>query len=234
MSPTIAAGDLIVITRPPEKVEVGMVLTMEVDGAVVTHRVVAVEPDGTFTTKGDANTARDDFTGNTVRVVGEYRFHIPWLGNLLTSKEAQGPTSGAFFSQNSILGVGAGTGAEPVAPPDPPTRKGTQPPIVGEGADVSKGEPGTSTRRTDRRSRGTPHAMPRRAGLCRLRRSRGRQLVQHRAILRGRSRRSPRHEPLAGRCAAPVCGCRAPPAVAGLAASERAAGERRSAQAWSR
>lgn len=146
MSPTIAAGDLIVITRPPETIEVGMVLTMEVDGAVVTHRVVAVAPDGTFTTKGDANTARDDFTANTVRVVGEYRFHIPWLGNLLTSKEAQGPTSGAFFSQNSILGVGAGTGADPVALPDPPTAVGGAPAIEGEGgADVSKGDPDTST-----------------------------------------------------------------------------------------
>ena len=145
MSPTIAAGDLIVITRPPERIEVGMVLTMEVDGAVVTHRVVAVAPDGTFTTKGDANTARDDFSENTVRVVGEYRFHIPWLGTLLTSKEAQGPTSGAFFSQNSILGVGAGTGADPVTPIDPPTAEGDEAAIVGEGTPVSRGEPDAST-----------------------------------------------------------------------------------------
>jgi signal peptidase I len=84
MEPTIQNGDAIVLTRPPERVEVGMILTLEVEGRVVTHRVVAVHDDGTFVTKGDANTRADDFSGLDVRVVGEYQGRIPHLGAFLS------------------------------------------------------------------------------------------------------------------------------------------------------
>jgi signal peptidase I len=105
MAPTITAGDLIVITRPPARVEEGQVLTLQIDGAVVTHRVVEVRPDGTFVTQGDANTSRDDFTANTVRIVGEYRFSIPFVGTVV-----DWVTSGAWFvDQASAAGQG-GTG----------------------------------------------------------------------------------------------------------------------------
>jgi len=84
MRPTLEVGDAIVITRPPEKVEPGMVLVMQVDKQVVTHRVVEVHPDGTFITKGDANRGRDDFPSDKVRVVGEERARLPLVGRLLT------------------------------------------------------------------------------------------------------------------------------------------------------
>jgi signal peptidase I len=113
MSPTIEAGDLIVITRPPAVIRPGMVLTLEVDGAVVTHRVAAVKSDGAFVTIGDANTVHDDFSTNQVRVVGEYRFRIPVIGGLLSRIHEF--TSGAFFATHTTLGVDAATGADAAA-----------------------------------------------------------------------------------------------------------------------
>lgn len=83
MRPTLEVGDAIVITRPPEKVRKGMVLTLQVDHSVVTHRVVEVHKDGTFITKGDANRVRDDFSKNKVRVVGQERARLPSVGRLL-------------------------------------------------------------------------------------------------------------------------------------------------------
>jgi signal peptidase I len=85
MAPAIAAGDAIVILRPPEKVEPGMIVTMEVDGQVVTHRVVDVTTDGSFRTAGDANDAIDDWGDNQVRVVGRHLLTLPGTGRLLVT-----------------------------------------------------------------------------------------------------------------------------------------------------
>jgi 2-methylisocitrate lyase-like PEP mutase family enzyme len=46
-----------------------MILTLEVEGRIVTHRVVRVHDDGTFVTKGDANQVADDFSGLDVKIV---------------------------------------------------------------------------------------------------------------------------------------------------------------------
>lgn len=104
MGPTIAAGDLIVITRPPERIETGQILTLQVDGAVVTHRVVEAAADGTFTTKGDANEGRDDWSANDVHVVGEYRFSLPFIGTLIDV------ISGAWLGDASSVGAAADAG----------------------------------------------------------------------------------------------------------------------------
>ncbi len=86
MRPTLQPGDAVLITRPPREVEPGMVLVLDVDGRIVTHRVAAVEPDGTFVTKGDANRAADDFSSNRVRVVGQYRATLPVVGRLTPAR----------------------------------------------------------------------------------------------------------------------------------------------------
>ncbi len=85
MFPAIEAGDAIVLTRPPAALEAGMVVTLDVGGTVVTHRIVSVSDDGTFTTMGDANDVADDWDGLSVDVVGIQRARIPFLGRLLTS-----------------------------------------------------------------------------------------------------------------------------------------------------
>lgn len=119
MYPTITAGDLVVITRPPAQIEPGMILTLEVDHSVVTHRVERVNPDGTFVTKGDANSVGDDFSANSVHVVGQYLFRIPLVGNLLPAG-APGPVpgSGAWFTANAVA-TSSGTSGTWAAVPGP-------------------------------------------------------------------------------------------------------------------
>jgi signal peptidase I len=116
MAPTILPGDLIVITRPPDRIEPGMILTLEVDDAVVTHRVVEVRRDGTFVTKGDANDVRDDFSANSVRVVGQYQLRIPLAGGWLpTSERRPVDASGAWFASDITMGASGAAGAWEVA-----------------------------------------------------------------------------------------------------------------------
>lgn len=107
MEPTISAGDLIVISRPPATIESGMVLTMQVDGAVVTHRVVEVRGENTFITQGDANDARDDFSANSLRIVGEYRFAVPLIGQLVDSLVS----SGAWLTDIDEVSASAASGS---------------------------------------------------------------------------------------------------------------------------
>ena len=80
MSPTFKAGDAIVITRPPENLSEGMVLTFMVNGDIVTHRYIKTSPEGKLITKGDANSVTDDWDDNQISVRGLYKFRIPYLG----------------------------------------------------------------------------------------------------------------------------------------------------------
>ena len=68
MAPAIARGDLILVTPAPAQVEPGMILVLRVGGQLVTHRVVAVNADGTFITRGDANAVDDAWGGQPVTV----------------------------------------------------------------------------------------------------------------------------------------------------------------------
>ncbi|MGH2446201.1 MAG: signal peptidase I [Candidatus Limnocylindria bacterium] len=106
MEPTITAGDLVVITRPPAEIEVGQVLTLQIDAAIVTHRVVEVLADGSFVTQGDANDARDDWSGNDVHIVGEYRFSLPFIGALV-----EPIISGAWVNDDALASTTIGSGS---------------------------------------------------------------------------------------------------------------------------
>ncbi len=112
MTPTISAGDLVVLGRPPAQIEPGMILTMEVDNSVVTHRVATVNADGSFTTKGDANSAGDDFSANAVRVVGQVLFRVPLVGSLLPAGNPPAvPASAAWFKAAASVGASADSGS---------------------------------------------------------------------------------------------------------------------------
>ena len=72
-----------------EDVKVGEVIVFNVDKAQVTHRVIAINDNNTFTTKGDANETEDlapvkfeDFGGKTI-------FSIPYLGYAIQSVQSR-------------------------------------------------------------------------------------------------------------------------------------------------
>jgi signal peptidase I len=79
MSPTFWYGDLIVVTPPTANIPSGTIVTMNVDGSLVTHRLIADYNGNKPETKGDANEIPDNFPGSNLKIVGIERFHIPWL-----------------------------------------------------------------------------------------------------------------------------------------------------------
>lgn len=97
MQPAIERGDAIVLVRPPQRLEVGDIVTLQAEDTLVTHRIVAVADDGSFTTKGDANEAVDDWAGVDVRVVGRVVLTVPWLGSALAAFGSH-----AFFHDSLI------------------------------------------------------------------------------------------------------------------------------------
>ncbi|HZW02891.1 MAG TPA: signal peptidase I, partial [Anaerolineaceae bacterium] len=120
MSPTFEAGDLIVVTRPPEQLQPGMVLTMVVNGGIVTHRLIEMGPDGELITKGDANEVADQWSDADISVRGLYRFHIPRLGLLLNGpmQWLRGTATGSWFTDADEIGFTIAAGWE--EPPSDP------------------------------------------------------------------------------------------------------------------
>lgn len=85
MEPLIRPGD-VVLTSPTTStgdIEPGNVVTFESparDGTLTTHRVLAVNPDGSLRTQGDANVSPDSTPVRPDDVVGRGRLLIPLVG----------------------------------------------------------------------------------------------------------------------------------------------------------
>lgn len=82
MAPTLHYGDLIVITPPPTGVEVGTIVTLQVDQTIVTHRFIGYDDNGRRVFKGDANEQPDDYSDTSYHIIGVYQFKIPLLGHI--------------------------------------------------------------------------------------------------------------------------------------------------------
>ncbi|MFC5064466.1 LamG-like jellyroll fold domain-containing protein [Actinomycetospora atypica] len=84
---TAAPVGTLVLTRPAAGVGIGDVVTYRPPVAnhplTVTHRVVAVAPDGSFRTRGDINGAEDPWTVRPADLVGRAVFVGPGLGWLV-------------------------------------------------------------------------------------------------------------------------------------------------------
>lgn len=82
MEPTIPTGSLVYVQQVGAgELAVGDVITFRLQsGAVVTHRIQAIDAAGNFTTQGDANNAADMAAVTAPQVLGRVRFHIPCLG----------------------------------------------------------------------------------------------------------------------------------------------------------
>ena len=100
MEPSIHVDDYIVVKSvDTAELKEGDIISFytedeEIKGEIVTHRIAAVNGDGTFVTRGDANPVDDSLTVRPEQVIGKYtgktRFFI-WLGSFgsnMTFKKA--------------------------------------------------------------------------------------------------------------------------------------------------
>lgn len=96
MEPSLHTGDYIVVKKVDTKsIKKDDVITFyseesDVNGKLVTHRVVGIEPDGSFQTMGDANPVADHKLVRPDQVVGKYvrkaRF-FRWVSSFADSKK---------------------------------------------------------------------------------------------------------------------------------------------------
>ncbi len=78
----IEIGDLI-ITKPAEALQVGDIITFLENGrTAVTHRIIAINEDGSFQTQGDANNGPDVQPVQPENVIGKFWFRVPKLGEV--------------------------------------------------------------------------------------------------------------------------------------------------------
>ncbi len=99
MSPTMWYGDLMVVTPPTKDIQTNSIVLMNIDGGLVTHRLVGYDANGRPVTKGDANDVVDNFANPNLQIVGIYRFRLPGLGYPSSSYPgfSAGPDLETFF-----------------------------------------------------------------------------------------------------------------------------------------
>lgn len=96
MEPTIYAGDYILVEKIDcDQLQEGDIITFyseddSIYGMPNTHRIVSVNEDGSFVTKGDANSIADETTVTPDRLIGKYsgklRF-FRWLSSFQSVKK---------------------------------------------------------------------------------------------------------------------------------------------------
>lgn len=81
MEPDIPTGSIIFVDTHNQIPKVGEVFTFEEpDGVLVTHRIVHDNGDGTYTTKGDANSECDANPISKNQIIGKYKVNAPGMG----------------------------------------------------------------------------------------------------------------------------------------------------------
>ena len=84
MEPTIHTGSMVFVDRNDKNVNVGDIIAFNKGDISVTHRVSAINDDGTIITKGDANTSNDSAPIAREQIIGKVSFSIPALGYCVT------------------------------------------------------------------------------------------------------------------------------------------------------
>jgi signal peptidase len=87
MSPALHTGDLVIVRQiPARQLEVGDIARIDLVGdGGTTHRVVAISARTgqlLVTTRGDANTATEQWDLDPDLTVGRVQLHIPWVGRI--------------------------------------------------------------------------------------------------------------------------------------------------------
>jgi len=86
MEPDVPVGAIIGVKAvPPDAIELGDVITYKESStsALVTHRVVSIDKDNNFITKGDANEKSDPDLVYSNSLIGKTFFVLPYLGYLV-------------------------------------------------------------------------------------------------------------------------------------------------------
>lgn len=85
MAPAIPKGSIAVVNTKDTSVNEGDVIAYTLPNTtVVLHRVEAITESGYYT-KGDANISTDPSPIQKDQIVGQYAFHIPYIGNIYLS-----------------------------------------------------------------------------------------------------------------------------------------------------
>jgi len=82
MQPTIPVGG-IVYTQMQASYQKGDIVAFKSGDVNVTHRIVDVENDGSFVTRGDANNASDSKTVAVNDILGKELVFLPYVGNMI-------------------------------------------------------------------------------------------------------------------------------------------------------
>lgn len=80
MRPLIRAGDVVLVDEPGGMVGPGTVIAFEAGDDIVVHRVLRLDHDISYVTKGDANQGPDSTPVLSNQVVGRGRLLVPYLG----------------------------------------------------------------------------------------------------------------------------------------------------------
>lgn len=110
MLPKLRSGDVVIaVSQGDAPIAEGTIVVFEdpTKGDLVTHRVVGMNPDGTYTTKGDANGINDVAPVPPENIRGVGRWVVPYVG-LLRVWLAEGQW---FFLILAIAATGAGVSA---------------------------------------------------------------------------------------------------------------------------
>ncbi|MFT4285757.1 MAG: signal peptidase I, partial [Protaetiibacter sp.] len=116
MAPALERGELVLIdTRGADAIGAGDAVTVrQPDGTLLTHRVLAVAPDGRLTTRGDANAVQDAAAVERSAVVGAVvaRIPHPYAGAIAASQALPGRISlGAALLGLVLLPLGPPRGS---------------------------------------------------------------------------------------------------------------------------
>lgn len=82
MTPSLRIGDAVILEKncDKDKLKVNDIIAyVNYDNVLVVHRIIQVNSDGTFVTKGDYNNAADSGFVNKSQVKGKVKFKIPYI-----------------------------------------------------------------------------------------------------------------------------------------------------------
>lgn len=104
MEPTIHTGALAFIDTKDTEVEANDIIAFhESNGSVVTHRVMRLNDEGLYDTKGDANTVEDFNSVAQEQIIGTFAFSVPYAGYVLSEISGNTVNVAGFQISSAII-----------------------------------------------------------------------------------------------------------------------------------